>query len=83
MVDDLKKLTAYRKNLKDKYENPANYYAAYFLIYGLQKDEWPSFSKEIIKKIEDKGEVDLSLIQCFLHSSFNSKIEEVEWPNNG
>lgn len=83
MQDDLKKLTAYRKNLKDKHGNPANYYAAYFLVYGLPEDDWPAFSKEIIGKIENKEEVDLSLIQCFLHSNFNCGLVEVQWPKDG
>ena len=80
MAEDLIKLTAYRKDLKDKHGDPANYYAAYYLIYGLSEVDWPDFSKEIIAEVKDKKEIDLSLIQGFVHSSFNRRLVEVEWP---
>lgn len=83
MAKDLVKLTAYRRDLKDKYGNPANYHAAYFLVYGLSEADWPTFSKKIIAEIKDKKKVDLSLIQGFVHSVFNGSLVEVAWPNGG
>ncbi len=36
MVEDLEKLTYFRKKLKDATENWAGYFEAFFWIYGLQ-----------------------------------------------
>jgi len=52
------------------------------LVFGLSEDHWSIFSKEIIDEIKDKKEIDLSLIQCFVHSTSNESLIEVAWPKD-
>jgi hypothetical protein len=78
MVEDLMKLTRFRRDLRDRYKNPANYYEAYFWVYGLPIAEWPELRSEIRKASEGK-DLDYSLMKCFVHEQAGTKASQVTW----
>ncbi len=78
IVDDLQKLTAFRRDLKDEEERQANYHAAYFWVYGLQRDRWRDFCLRVERALRKK-EVDLSLLRFFLHEEAGISAVEVAW----
>lgn len=78
MAEDLVKLTHFRRDLKDKDNNPANYYEAYFWVYGLPIADWPRLRSKI-KKASDGKDVDYSLIKCFIHEQAGTKASQVDW----
>jgi len=78
MADDLVKLTHFRRDLKDRDNNPANYYEAYFWVYGLPIAEWLQLRSKI-KKASDGKDVDYSLIKCFIHEQAGTKASQVDW----
>jgi hypothetical protein len=78
MAEDLVKLTHFRRDLKDKYNDPANYYEAYFWLYGLTIDEWPKINSQI-KRASKGKDVDYSLIKCFIHENAGKRATQVAW----
>jgi hypothetical protein len=46
MAEDLRKLTAFRTKLVGDHGKPANYYSAYFWVYGINALEWPDLRKK-------------------------------------
>lgn len=78
MAEDLVKLTQFRKDLKNTDNSSANYYEAYFWLYGTSIDEWPEVNSKI-KKAAEGTDVDYSLIKCFIHEGAGMKARHVEW----
>lgn len=79
MVDDLKKLTRFRRDLKDPYGDPANYHAAYFWVYGLPVAEWPQLRERVVGEAQGSKDVDFSLITCFVHEGPGRRATSVHW----
>jgi hypothetical protein len=78
VADDLEKLTALRRKLKDEQDQRANYHAAYFWVYHLHREEWRDFARRVEHALRGK-EVDLSLIRFFLHENAGVSAVEVAW----
>ncbi len=77
IVNDLQKLTALRRDLKNSYDQPANYQYAIFWVYGGLPDVWEDLTDQLkAKKFED---VDLTLIRCFFHERARTSAEERKW----
>ena len=57
IADDLEKLTAFRRDLKDVEGRSANYHAAYFWVYGLPLGQWHNFCQRVKRALRGK-EVD-------------------------
>jgi len=76
IIEDLKKIAWFRTQIKDNTDN-TNYYAGYFLLYGKSKITWEKRRKSIENKINN--EIDLKLIQVFIHESYRSKAIPVRW----
>ena len=64
MAEDLVKLTHFRRDLENKDKTPANYYEAYFWLYGIHIDEWAKVNSQIKDAAKGK-DIDCSLIKCF------------------
>jgi hypothetical protein len=79
MIDDLKKLTRFRRDLKDQNGQPGNYHAAYFWLYGLSVDEWTLFRGRLLRGVEGTEEFDLSLVSCFIHPRAGDRALQVSW----
>lgn len=79
MADDLKKLTRYRRNLKDSTGKAANYEAAYFWVYGLSSENWPKLRDEVRGIVKNPDDVDVSLIKVFVHEKAGAPAVEVSW----
>lgn len=79
IIADLEKLTYFRKELKDQFNQPANYEAAYFWIYGISINEWKQLSADLLIKSKDNQRIDFSLISPFVHESYNTKAIEVSF----
>lgn len=79
MADDLVKLTRFRRELKDQDDRPANYYAAYFWVYGLPVAEWPQLRARIVQEVAGRSDVDYSLMTCFVHEQAGAKALRVDW----
>lgn len=80
IVDDLKKLTQYRRNLTQDPDSELNYKAAYLWVYGLTLDEWTlDLRHRLRNKINDRADVDLTLISCFVHESSGVRAKSVGW----
>jgi len=79
MAADLKKLTAFRRELLDGDGRPANYHAAYFWIYGISGQEWPCLRDKIVRKVVQAEEADLSLISCFVHERAGIPAVRLGW----
>jgi len=77
IIDDLEKLTYFRREIKDKNGEDANYYAAYFWIYGLSIKNWYSKWDRILQKIRRNSKIDYSLISFFVHESPGSPAKKV------
>jgi hypothetical protein len=77
LVEDLKKLTAFRSSLKDEHDQSANYKNAILWLYGIPKQGWDNLKKEIHSKCS--GEVNLSLINCFIHEYPGTSGKHLEW----
>jgi hypothetical protein len=77
IVGDLQKLTALRSDLKNSYDQSANYQHAVFWIYGGVPDAW----KELIGQLRGNkfDDVDLTLIRCFVHERAGKSAVEYEW----
>lgn len=79
MVDDLAKLTAFRRDLKNADGSPGNYEAAYFWIYGIDDEGWQSLRPQLIQESNARENVDLQLITCVLHHEAGQKARMVAW----
>ena len=79
MVDDLAKLTTFRRDLREADGSAGNYEAAYFWIYGRSRDEWPDLKSRLHKRIAARDDIDLRLITCVLHAAPGERAFPVEW----
>lgn len=79
MIADLKKLTHFRRNLKDQYGHPGNYFAAYFWLYGLPIAEWPRLRNDLLVLLDDAPDFDRTLVSCFIHEKPSSRAMQVPW----
>jgi hypothetical protein len=79
IVGDLKKLTAYRCDLRDEHDNPANYDSAIFWLYGLPAARWPELCRDIAEKVRSEKDVNLTLVRAFLHEEPYKPAIEVSW----
>lgn len=70
MIKDLRKLTRLRRG-------PAEYYASYFLIYGVCQEEWPDLSKELQEL--DKSKDFVKYTKCLIHSHAGQRAAFVPW----
>jgi hypothetical protein len=61
MVNDLKKLTRFRRDLRDQDGNSANYRGAYFWLYGVSVAEWPTFRNRLLQEVGESLEFDRSM----------------------
>jgi hypothetical protein len=71
IVTDIRKLTGYRRT--------ADYFAAYYLIYGFTENEAHEFSSRC-NRLAAAGKIDLSRIKLFNHAKPQSPASEVAWP---
>ena len=78
MVEDLAKLTTFRRDLRPD-GTAGNYEAAYFWIYGIDADRWPALKGRLIQKSGARADVDLRLINCVLHMAAGQRARLVEW----
>ncbi|MBI3045838.1 MAG: hypothetical protein HYY78_23775 [Betaproteobacteria bacterium] len=72
MAEDLKKLVAFRRQ-------PVNYFAAYFLVYGLTLSEWPTLRERLLLAARGDVEFDRMLISCFVHEAPGERAKAVAW----
>ncbi len=79
MVDDLVKLTTFRRGLELADGTPGNYDAAYFWIYGIDDNGWKTLKPALIRQSEARATVDLRLITCFLHFAAGQQARRVDW----
>ncbi len=70
MTDDLMKLLAFRRK-------PANYVAAYFLVYGASIAKWPALRKQLLSVAG--ANFDPSLVTCFIHEEPRARAQAVSW----
>ena len=78
MRDDLEKLTRFRRDLSPGHVNAGNYHAAYFWVYGLSSEDWPTFREELLGAKPPVG-FDPALVTCFLHEGAGRKALQVAW----
>lgn len=79
MIEDLKKLTYFRRKLTDQLHKPANYYAAYFWLYGLPVIDWPRVRQTLLAGLNNAIEFDPALVSCVLHEKPNSRAQFAKW----
>ena len=79
MTADLKKLTSYRRDLRDQNGLAASYYAAYFWVYGVRVDQWPELRSRLLAEIGRSRDFDPELVSCFLHEQAGSRAIAVRW----
>ncbi|TSA00314.1 MAG: hypothetical protein D4R81_07930 [Nitrospiraceae bacterium] len=83
MIDDLKKLTYFRRDLKDQDDNPANYYAAYFWLYGLAMNDWPNLRNELLVELQGSADFDRALVSCIVHEAPGVRALRAQWDDAG
>jgi len=77
MVDDLVKLTTFRRSLGTAKEN---YHAGFFWIYGMDNDGWQEFRSRLLKGVAKRADdIDLSLVSCFVHAQAGCCGYKVDW----
>ncbi len=76
IVKDLRKLTALRSQLKNSHEQSANYQHAIFWVYGGFPDAWKKLKTQLN---ENRDDVDLTLIRCFVHEGPGTPAVECDW----
>jgi hypothetical protein len=90
ILEDLAKLTGFRRSLVDACNCPANYQAAFFWLYGTSSAAWVDVNARILKELNRKTgqpnavepkDVSFDLIRVFLHERPGEKAVEVEWRN--
>ncbi len=79
IVDDLEKLTQYRRDLVDQYGSPGNYYAAYVWVYGLPVERWPDLRARLLGACTSRPKVDRHLVSCFVHARPGDAAAQVAW----
>jgi hypothetical protein len=82
MLKDLKKLTKFRRDLVDRRGRPANYYGAYFWVYGISPERWPQLRGRLLERIagnEQRDQIDLNLISCYVHEAAGVRATPVGW----
>jgi hypothetical protein len=79
MVDDLRKLTTFRRDLYDQWGNPGNYYAAYFWVYGVSLQDWPLLRSRIFEAGGARDGIDLNLVSCMVHEKAGAAAVVVAW----
>lgn len=79
MADDLKKLTHFRRELRDQHGNPANYHAAYLWIYGLRAAEWPDLRAELLESLQGDAQFDRDLVSCIIHETAQARATPAPW----
>jgi hypothetical protein len=72
IVVDIRKLTGFCRT--------ADYFAAYYLIYGFTENEAHKFSSRCKTLAAGDGEIDLSRIKLFNHAKPMSPASEIAWP---
>lgn len=77
IVEDLQKLTALRRALKNSFDQPANYQHAIFWLYGGFPDGWKELTDQLKRNKFD--DIDLTLVRCFVHERAGRSAVEVEW----
>jgi hypothetical protein len=75
MVEDLAKLTSFRRDLGERH----NYKAAYFWIYGRDENGWQELRRRLQEKIAARTDIDLQLIVCHLHAAPGEQAFRVKW----
>jgi len=73
IVTELRKLTGYRRT--------ADYFAAYYLIYGCSDAQANEFANRCSGLAAHDGEIDLLRIKLFNHTRALFPASEVAWPN--
>ena len=79
MADDLKKLTHFRRELRDQYGNPGNYRGAYLWIYGLRAAEWPGLRAEVLGSLHGDPQFDRDLVSCIIHETAQARATPAPW----
>jgi hypothetical protein len=79
MAKDLQKLTSFRRDLRDESGRPANYHAAYFLIYGLNLQDWPTLRTQLMKLAGGLEDFDRQLVNCFVHPCAGTGATRAAW----
>ncbi len=79
MGDDLRKLTRFRRNLRDRHGLPASYYAAFFWLYGLPLRDWPALRERLLDAVEGTGDFDPNLVSCFVHETAGTRAVPAAW----
>lgn len=79
MIEDLNKLTYFRRELRDQYGNPGNYHAAYFWLYGLSIDGWPEMRRQLLASVRETVEFDRSLVTCIIHQAPGTRASVMPW----
>lgn len=83
MADDLKKLTKFRRDLKDQVDKPGNYGAAYFWVYGVGPAGWRAIGTQLLQEVDDSPDFDRSLVSCFVHERPGLRGVRVPWAGPG
>lgn len=76
IIKDLRKLTALRSALKNSDGQSANYQHAIFWVYGGFPDAWKELKSQLN---ENRDDVDLTLIRCFVHERAGRSAAECDW----
>lgn len=79
MVDDLEKLTIFRRDLIARHGWPGNYYAAYFWVYSISPEAWPQLRERLLQEVEGNQGIDYSLILCYVHERPGARAVLVDW----
>lgn len=79
MAEDLRKLTSFRLDLHDEVGRPASYHAAYFLVYGLNLDNWPAFRTRLLEVAGGTKHFDRNLVDCLVHTRAGTRAVRVAW----
>lgn len=79
MADDLKKLTRFRRELRDEFGNPGNYHAAYFWIYGLPLANWPNLRARLLELLQGDAHFDRGLVSCVIHERSGVRARPAPW----
>lgn len=79
MSDDLKKLTRFRRDLRDQDGSPANYCAAYFWLYGLALRDWSGLCRRLLEAVAGSEHFDRALVSCIVHERPGVRAVAVAW----
>jgi hypothetical protein len=79
MAEDLQKLTSFRRDLRDEGGRPANYHAAYFLVYGLDLRDWPTLRARLTEIAGGPKNFERNLVDCFVHPRAGTRAVRAAW----